>query len=754
MTKSVTFLLILILIASGCTKKQPAPSGLMTELLRAPEQAVITDSVPEFSWIFPAEGISQTACLVLVASSPKLLLKNVGDLWDSGKLETGNSINLSYNGKQLQPEQAYFWKVKVWGENNFESEFSEIQQFNTGEFNRDTDQFTGYSNWVKLPSGNWVAEDRQMATFTTVQPEISEQTSDTSWFFDFGKAAFGTLEFEAAAREAGDVIVYLGERNTGKTVHKNPGRTNIGFFQTKIHIQKGKHRYQVEIPSHEARYPHSQKLAPFYPEVMPFRYVEISGENLKINSAEQRALFYYFDDDASSFSSPNDTLNKVWNLCKYTLKATPFLGVYCDGNRERMPYEADAYIQQLGHYSVDREYSAARYTIAFLLSHASWPTEWQMHTVMMARERYMYTGDTEFLQSIYEELKHKTLIGLEDENGLISTRTGKVTPGFLKSIHFEGGNFSDIVDWPPGAPKGEQTNGGPQGNTTEGERDNYVFTNYNTVVNAFHFYSLNCMEDIAKALGKTNDQRFYKEQKEKVRKAILENMFDKEQGIFVDGIGTDHASLHANMFPLAFNMVPEKDIRSVAAYIKTRGMACSVYGAQYLLEALYNAGEADCALEMMTKNDKRSWMNMLNVGSTMTTEAWDEFYKPNLTWNHAWGSAPANIIPRRLMGIQPLDAGWKTFLVNPQPNELNTIQIKVPTIRGEIECNLESNENEWNMQLIVPGNSEAFVLLPFEFRHINVNSQAKKPDSKIDYLGMSRNLIRLKAGTHFISAKK
>lgn len=753
MTKSFTFLLILTFAVSACTKKHLAPSGLMTELLRAPEQAVITDSVPEFGWIFPAEGITQTACQILVATS-KELLDNKADLWDSGKLETDNTINLSYNGNKLQPEQTYFWKVKVWGENGFESEFSEIQQFNTGDFNRDPNKFIGYSDWVKLSSGDWVAENRQMATFTTIEPNFSEQTSDNSWFFDFGKAAFGTLEFEVEATESGSVTVYLGERNVGKTVHKNPGTTNIGYFQTKIEIQKGKNSYQVEIPSHEAQYPHSQKLPPFYPEVTPFRYVEIIGENLKIDKVKQKALFYYFDDTASSFNSPNNNLNNVWNLCKYTLKATPFLGVYCDGNRERMPYEADAYIQQLGHYSVDREYSAARYTIAYLLSNASWPTEWQMHTVMMAREHFMYTGDTKFLQAIYEELKHKTLIDLEDENGLISTRTGKVTPEFLKSIHFEGGNFSDIVDWPPGTPKGEQTGGGPQGNTTEGERDGYVFTDYNTVVNAFHFYSLNCMEDIAKALGKTDDQRFYKEQKEKVRKAVLENMFDAERGVFVDGIGTDHASLHANMFPLAFNLVPEKDIKSVAEFIKTRGMACSVYGAQYLLEALYNAGEADYALEMMTKDDKRSWMNMLNVGSTMTTEAWDEFYKPNLTWNHAWGSAPANIIPRRLMGIQPLDAGWKTFTVNPQPNSLSSIQIKIPTIRGEIECQLESNENEWNMHLSVPGNSEAFVLLPFEFGHINVNSQTKKPDSKIDYLGMSRNLIRLKAGTHFISAKK
>ena len=208
------------------------------------------------------------------------------------------------------------------------------------------------------------------------------------------------------------------------------------------------------------------------------------------------------------------------------------------------------------------------------------------------------------------------------------------------------------------------------------------------------------------------------------------------------------------MIPLAFNLVPEKHIKSVAKFIKTKGMACSVYGAQYFLEALYNAGEAEYALELMTSESKRSWINMLNVGSTMTTEAWDEYYKPNLTWNHAWGAAPGNIIPRRLMGIQPLGPGFKTFMVNPQPTGLENVEIKIPTIRGSIKCKLVATDIEWQMQLSIPGNSEALILLPSELSKIVINKNIVLPDSKIHYLGLSRNMIRLKSGNYKISAKK
>ena len=58
---------------------------------------------------------------------------------------------------------------------------------------------------------------------------------------------------------------------------------------------------------------------------------------------------------------------------------------------------------------------------------------------------------------------------------------------------------------------------------------------------------------------------------------------------------------------------------------------------------------------------------MIELGSTMTLEAWDVKYKGNLTWNHAWGAAPANIVPRFLMGVRPLTPGYERILVQPQP---------------------------------------------------------------------------------------
>ena len=106
--------------------------------------------------------------------------------------------------------------------------------------------------------------------------------------------------------------------------------------------------------------------------------------------------------------------------------------------------------------------------------------------------------------------------------------------------------------------------------------------------------------------------------------------------------------------------------QNVVDFIQTRGMACSVYGSQFLMDALYEANDAEYALHMLTKTDDRSWYNMIRVGSTISLEAWDNKYKPNQDWNHAWGAAPANIIPRRLMGVEPLTPGFGTARIKPQ----------------------------------------------------------------------------------------
>jgi alpha-L-rhamnosidase len=83
----------------------------------------------------------------------------------------------------------------------------------------------------------------------------------------------------------------------------------------------------------------------------------------------------------------------------------------------------------------------------------------------------------------------------------------------------------------------------------------------------------------------------------------------------------------------------------------------------------------------------------------MTLEAWDIKYKPNLDWNHAWGTAPANIVARYLWGITPSKPGFAKATVKPQLGALTFSKIKVPTIKGPIRA--EYKQIEKNIRLFI-----------------------------------------------------
>jgi hypothetical protein len=93
-------------------------------------------------------------------------------------------------------------------------------------------------------------------------------------------------------------------------------------------------------------------------------------------------------------------------------------------------------------------------------------------------------------------------------------------------------------------------------------------------------------------------------------------------------------------------------------------------------------------------------------------EAWDLSAKPNLDWNHAWASAPANVIPRRLVGVRPLWPGDRHLLVQPQPGDLEAFEARVPTPRGPVDVQWQRRVNGHQLMVRVPANTRAELHLP------------------------------------------
>ena len=90
-------------------------------------------------------GVQQSAYQVLVASTTELLGKDQGDLWDSGKVPSAQSVQVEYAGQPLKSRAICYWKVRVWDENGTASAWSDPAQWSMGLLKQD--------DW----SGKWIS---------------------------------------------------------------------------------------------------------------------------------------------------------------------------------------------------------------------------------------------------------------------------------------------------------------------------------------------------------------------------------------------------------------------------------------------------------------------------------------------------------------------------------------------------------------------------------------------------------------------
>jgi len=88
---------------------------------------------PRFSWVLrhKERDITQKAYQIIVATSKELIDKNLGDMWDSGKVESEETFNIVYDGKVLESFTRYYWKVRWWDNKGNVSEYSKPAWFET-----------------------------------------------------------------------------------------------------------------------------------------------------------------------------------------------------------------------------------------------------------------------------------------------------------------------------------------------------------------------------------------------------------------------------------------------------------------------------------------------------------------------------------------------------------------------------------------------------------------------------------------------
>ncbi|SOE23203.1 alpha-L-rhamnosidase [Spirosomataceae bacterium TFI 002] len=109
---------------------------------------------PRFSYILTGDGRnrSQSAFKILVSSSLEQLKENIGDIWDSGKVNSNSTNQIEFDGAPLESKTTYYWKVKIWDESGLESKWSSVEHWSMG--------LLKFSDWKGLFIGHDVGYDK------------------------------------------------------------------------------------------------------------------------------------------------------------------------------------------------------------------------------------------------------------------------------------------------------------------------------------------------------------------------------------------------------------------------------------------------------------------------------------------------------------------------------------------------------------------------------------------------------------------
>lgn len=432
-----------------------------------------------------------------------------------------------------------------------------------------------------------------------------------------------------------------------------------------------------------------------------------------------------------TFHSSDSALNAVWRLSAHTIEALNG-NIYADSwTRERAAYEADTWIQQRAHLALDASPSLGAYSVDYLVANRTWPTEWPLYLILAAHDAWMRTGSTAQIAEQYDRLA-----------ALLPDRYVDADTGFVvKSPGASSAMDGDLVDWPPSERDGfefGQVNtvinalasqayadmvdiARELGRDTDADRFAGIAGRMRVAIHAWLYDAdLGAYRDGLRALpgdtgaadGETADGKAGALKPVSGTTGVMAGVATDSassrdahdahdasgisavmnpDGILATGSGRRyavlrHAALHSSAFALAFAEVPADRVDRVAAFLRGKGMACSVYAAAPYLLGLYRAGfGADATAMIADRRTTHSWAYMLaqNAGGTM--EAWDVARKPNTTYSHPWSASPVFLLAEGLMGVRPLEPGYRRFTVALQPGRVRSARLTLPTPAGNIE---------------------------------------------------------------------
>jgi len=599
----------------------------------------------------------------------------INRVWNSGDLRQGMIGELYLDGKfLLGTDRSWKYKVckayKSGGIIGYDTQYLENIDSRLLERGWREPEYDD-RDWKQVQENNtfdhklYLQETPPVAVYT-VKPERVVKHADR-YFIDFGREMTGQFKM-AAKGNKGDVIeIRCGEelQEDGRVRYKM--RCNCVYQE--FWTLSGDGVDELEFYDYKG-----------------FRYVEVIAEESLINkgvideeSFSAVVRHYPLDDDKLKFTSSDELVNKIWDICKNGVRCGAQENFLDCPTREKGQYAGDVTVAGHSHLYVSgdlrlykkaiKDFALSSFVCPGLLAVAPGSlmqeiADYSLQWPMQLLTYYMHSGDIKFLEEMYPIC----------ENILNYFRQYRRSDGLLEGVKEKW----NLVDWPANL------------------RDGYDFNiempigpGVHNVINAFYYGMLRTINEIKSILGMDYDNA----EADNFKKVFIDVFFNKETGLFVDSEGSKHSALHSNVLPLYFNLIPDGNHKNIVDLIRRKGLSCGVYMAYFVLKALARIGEYDLIYNMISSESIHSWGNMIKEGATACFEAWGKDQKWNTSLCHPWASAPIPVLIEDIIGLSPAKPGWEEIRFTPHiPTSINYMRLEVYVKTGKIKVEYKNEE--------------------------------------------------------------
>jgi hypothetical protein len=410
-----------------------------------------------------------------------------------------------------------------------------------------------------------------------------------------------------------------------------------------------------------------------------FRFVNIQYD-AAIDFNEVSMLYEYLPiNKRGAFKCSDEEINKIWSVAARTLELNT-REFFLDGiKRDHWVWSGDAVQSYLmNYYSFFDNDAVKRSTWALrgaepVEAHINTILDYSLYWFTGIYDYYQYSGDEQFLKSIYPRMVSLMdfVLKRRNSNGMVEGLPGDWV----------------FLDWAPMEKEGE--------------------------LSAMQLLLARSLESMSVCASLMKDEQKavkYKQLSEELRKKITDIFWDPQQQAFIhgrkDGIVDKQVTRYANMFAIMMGYIDSAKIEAVKSNVLMNEKVQKIttpYMRFYELAALAETGQQKYVLKEM----KDYWGGMLKEGATTFWEAYDPLEKGAARYAmygrpfgkslcHAWGASPLYLLGKYYLGVKPTKPGYAEYLIEPELGGLKWMEGKVPTPQGEIAVSVSTTQIKIN----------------------------------------------------------